>query len=314
MYFELKNISHSYGKKSFGLADISFTASAGEIVALLGESGSGKTTLLRIIAGFEIPDKGTIKLDNEILVNENISLPPEKRKTGLVFQEHALFPHLRIEKNILYGVRRGTDASKKLKEMMELTGLQGLEKRYPHELSGGQQQRVAIARSLAAEPKLLLLDEPFSNLDDSIKTQVRTEIRGILKMAGISCIFVTHDTQDCLAVADHIVILQNGKILQNGNPETIYHNPASNYIARLFGPVNEFSKEELNALGLNDSSYLIRPELLQLTETGGIETRVIGSYFAGTHYAILCDTGKRIIEVFHNANIETGKQINVFKK
>ena len=314
MYLKVNNISRSFGKNKFSLSDISFEVPPGEIFALLGESGSGKTTLLRIIAGFEAADTGEIVLDNKVLVNKKQFLPPEKRETGLVFQDHALFPHLTVEKNICYGIKKGTDSNKKLREMLELTGMTGMEKRYPHELSGGQQQRVAIARSLAADPKLLLLDEPFSNLDDSIKTQVRTEIRSILKQHGTASVFVTHDTQDCFAVADHVLILQHGTALHQGTPEKIYREPASAYIARLFGPVNEFTKEELFELNFFDNNPLIRPYRLEVNKESGVETTIKSCYFNGNNYSIICRYNNKDIIVYNNIPLAAGETSRLRKK
>jgi iron(III) transport system ATP-binding protein len=192
----------------------SFTMQQGEIVGILGASGSGKSTLLRLIAGLEIPAAGRITIADRIVVDERTFLSPEYRGVGMVFQDYALFPHLTVAKNIEFGLHRlsRTDRQHRLKEMLELVHLVGFEKRYPHELSGGQQQRVALARALAPKPTLLLMDEPFSNLDASLRASIRDELRGILRKAGMTCLLVTHDQADVDAICDRAVQLEEAAL------------------------------------------------------------------------------------------------------
>lgn len=239
-FLSISGISHSYGKTEV-LKACSFTAKSGELVALLGESGCGKTTLLRLIAGFERPTKGSIQLNGRTLVAPGSFTVPEKRQVGMVFQDYALFPHLTVEKNI--GIGQSSKDQKKADDWLNLVGLDGLGRRMPHELSGGQQQRVAIARSLAASPEILLLDEPFSNIDESLKFGFRMELRSLLRKVGMNAIFVTHDTKDALAVADTIVVLKDGCIRQTGTPEEIYLHPADSYVASLMGPCSTVRSE-----------------------------------------------------------------------
>lgn len=284
MGLELKNISRSFGKNRFALSGINFSMQKGEILALLGESGSGKSTLLRIIAGFELPDNGSINLNGKTICDEKISLHPEKRNIGLVFQDYALFPHLNIEKNIAFGQKK--NPTRTTNEWLELVGLPGMGKRYPHELSGGQQQRVAIARSLAAEPELLLLDEPFSNLDDSIRSSVRGEIRDIIRSTNTTAVFVTHDTRDCMAVADKVIVLSNGKLLQEGDPKQLYIQPCNSYVARIFGEVNIVEGEIAHQLsGLK--KFGIRPQ--HIIPGNDFSCTVLSCRFDGDHYDLELD-------------------------
>lgn len=238
---ELNNISKKYqGATNFAVDHVSFTLEKGEILALVGESGSGKTTLLRLIAGLEHPDAGKIQLEGETIVNGSKSLPTNKRKTGMVFQDYALFPHLTIYENVAFGLKglQKKEALQRVYDTIELTGLKEDLRKYPHQLSGGQQQRVALARSLAPRPELLLMDEPFSNLDTILRDQVREEVRQIIKTMGITSILVTHDTKDAFSTADKIAVMLDGKLLQIDTPNVLYNNPNSSYIADLFGKSN----------------------------------------------------------------------------
>ena len=238
---ELNNISKRYqGAVSNAVDDVSFALERGEILALVGESGSGKTTLLRLIAGLEHPDTGSIQLDGEIIVSGSKSLPTNKRKAGMVFQEYALFPHLTIFENVAFGLKglKKNEVEQRVHDTIELTGLKEDLKKYPHQLSGGQQQRVALARSLAPRPELLLMDEPFSNLDTILRDQVREEVRQIIKTMGITAILVTHDTKDAFSTADKIAVMLEGRLLQIDTPNTLYNDPNSSYIAELFGKSN----------------------------------------------------------------------------
>jgi iron(III) transport system ATP-binding protein len=230
------------------VADISLTVERGEIISLLGPSGCGKTTLLRLIAGFERPDAGSIAIAGKTIAGEGVWVNPEHRHLGMVFQEYALFPHLTVADNIAFGLqkRRGEKFSlniwrqsmtnpklirDRVMELLELVGLQGLEKRYPHELSGGQRQRVALARALAPSPEMVLLDEPLSNLDLQVRLYLREEVRKILKNTGTTAIFVTHDREEALAISDQVAVMRSGAIEQLGTPEEIYQEPASRFVA-----------------------------------------------------------------------------------
>lgn len=216
---------------------VSFALKRGDICCLLGPSGCGKTTLLRAIAGFEPVAAGRITLDGERLSDPATLVAPEKRQVGMVFQDYALFPHLTIEANIAFGLRRlpAEQRRERVATLLELVGLTSLAKRYPHELSGGQQQRVALARALAPQPRLLLLDEPFSNLDVELRRQLSQEVRRILKQLGISAIMVTHDQHEAFALADQVGVFYGGRLQQWDTPYNLYHEPTTRFVANFVG-------------------------------------------------------------------------------
>ncbi|MEM9445523.1 MAG: ABC transporter ATP-binding protein [Verrucomicrobiota bacterium] len=227
----------------FTLHNVSLEVREREIVTLLGASGSGKSTLLRIIAGVTEPDRGSVFIDEESVVDENIFVLPEKRQVGLVFQDYCLFPHMTVEENICFGLNNKMnkdtgDRKEILEELLIRFDMINLGKRYPHQISGGQQQRVAIARALACRPSLLLLDEPFSNLDEHLRETVRIEIQSILKQYDMTAIIVTHDKKDALSLSDRVALLKDGAIEQFDTPEAIYTCPQSTYVAQYFGRTN----------------------------------------------------------------------------
>jgi len=211
---------------------------SGSMLALLGPSGCGKTTALRLIAGFERPDAGTVEVGGRRVASPGASVPPERRRVGVVFQDFALFPHLSVRQNVAYGIRRDPDRDVRVDELLELVGLRGDERRMPHELSGGMQQRVAIARALAPRPDVILLDEPFSNLDQALRTQLRAELRQILRDAHQSAIFVTHDQGEALTIADRVAVMARGRIEQVAAPEVIYAEPRTPFVATFVGVAN----------------------------------------------------------------------------
>ena len=233
----LDGISKSFGQIA-ALHEVSLDLEAGTMLALLGPSGCGKTTALRLIAGFERPDAGTIDVGGRRVASPASMIPPERRRIGLVFQDLALFPHLSARANVAYGIRRDPDHRVRTDELLELVGLAGDGERMPHELSGGMQQRVALARALAPRPDVLLLDEPFSSLDQAMRTQLRVEVREILRTARQSAIFVTHDQSEALTVADRVAVMTRGKVLQVATPELIYAEPATPYVATFVGVAN----------------------------------------------------------------------------
>jgi iron(III) transport system ATP-binding protein len=216
MYIKLSHVEFEYDRHQLILDELSIHLKKKEIVAILGSSGSGKSTLLRLISGLEKPIKGSIEIDGLIVFDEKRFLDPHLRNVGMVFQDYALFPHLTVFQNIAYGIHKKTRTEKQfiVNQMLELTNLLEKKDSYPHELSGGQQQRVALARALAPKPKVLLLDEPFSNLDYELKKQIRNDLKLIMEKQEMTCIFATHDYEDAIDIADRILYLENGKIVK----------------------------------------------------------------------------------------------------
>jgi iron(III) transport system ATP-binding protein len=266
----------------------------GEFMALLGPSGCGKTTLLRLIAGFEVPDAGTIRVGGRIVAGP-AWVPPERRHVGLVFQDYALFPHLTVAANIGYGVSRRNRAAR-VREAVEFVGLAGLEARYPHELSGGQQQRVALARALAPEPAVILLDEPWSNIDPLLRASMRDELARILRAADVTVVLVTHDREEAFSLADRVALMREGTILQAGTPEELYFAPRSAWAATFVGaanlvrgsaadgrietPLGSFDVRN-GAASAAEVSVVIRPELLELRPDASGEGEVVAREFRG---------------------------------
>lgn len=215
--------------------DLSLAVPAGDILALLGPSGCGKTTALRLIAGFEKLDSGLIAIADRAVADGRMHMPPEQRKAGMVFQDYAIFPHLNVARNVSFGLGRDPRAGERTREMLDLVGLEDIGDKMPHELSGGQQQRVALARALAPEPAVLLLDEPFSNLDTALRSQVRGEVRDLLKQARVTAIFVTHDQEEALFIGDQIGVMNEGTVQQIGTPDEVFHRPATRFVAGFIG-------------------------------------------------------------------------------
>ncbi|MFN8593622.1 MAG: ABC transporter ATP-binding protein [Thermomicrobiales bacterium] len=273
--------------KRFGdhqvLRDLDLEATSGEFLALLGPSGCGKTTALRLIAGFERPDAGTVEIGAELVANGDEPgarwVPPEGRRVGMVFQDYALFPHLSVARNVAFGLpRTSPERDQRVNAALAMVGLAGLGGRTPDQLSGGQQQRVALARALAPEPEIILLDEPFSNLDAELRASVREEVRQILRDAGATAILVTHDQEEALSVADRVAVMLDGRIVQIGPPEELYHRPATRAIADFIGDaqfIPGFASGRRAATAIGDIplhashegpvDVLLRPEMLRLT-------------------------------------------------
>jgi iron(III) transport system ATP-binding protein len=218
------------------LDDFSLDVWSGGLLTLVGPSGCGKTTALRVIAGFEQPESGTVDIRGRTVVGGSTTVPPERRNVGMVFQDYALFPHLTVSHNVGYGLGgRDRDARRRVGEVLEMVGLSGLERRLPAELSGGQQQRVALARALAPNPDVILLDEPFSNLDASLRDRVRTDLRHILREARTTAVFVTHDQEEALSISDMVAVMRAGRIVQAAPPDQVYRYPADAWVAGFLG-------------------------------------------------------------------------------
>ena len=216
------------------LAGLDLDVGSGTLLTLLGPSGSGKTTALRLIAGFDRPDAGTIEVDGRPVVGPSVFVPAEERRVGMVFQDYALFPHLTVARNVGYGVAKRRRETR-VPEVLELVGLTGKAQRLPHELSGGEQQRVALARALAPDPGVILLDEPFSNLDAALRTKVRNEVAEILRQSGTTAIFVTHDQEEALSMSDIVAVMADGRVVQTGTPSELYLRPADTWVGSFLG-------------------------------------------------------------------------------
>jgi iron(III) transport system ATP-binding protein len=284
--------------KRFGdveaVVDAQLCVERGELVALLGPSGCGKTTLLRLVAGFEQPDSGEVRLGDRVVAGPQTWVPPERRRVGLVFQDYALFSHLTVAENVGFGIpRRGR--RERIAELLELAGLARLGGRYPHELSGGQQQRVAVARALAPRPDVVLLDEPWSNIDPLLRASMRDELSRILRAAGATVLLVTHDREEAFSIADRVALMSEGSIAQAGTPEEIYRTPASRWTATFSGPGNLLPGQledglvetllgrfpAANSTEAAAVEVLIRPELLELELDPDGAGEVVGREFRG---------------------------------
>jgi len=259
MILQLKQVNKSFEKQV--LKDINLEIEQGQIISILGKSGSGKSTLLNIIAGFEKADSGTLHIKEEPIFNKKINIEPQNRNIGFVFQNYALFPHLNVEKNLLFGVKKKNKTI--VKELLEMVDLQGYEKKYPHELSGGEQQRISLARVLATNPDIILLDEPFSSVDSLLKVQIEKELLSLIKKSGKTAIFVTHDPKEAMAISDKIAFIENGEILQYDTAENIYQNPKSQGLATFFGIANFIDDKcyRLNQISLHSKEGMYKVQL-----------------------------------------------------
>lgn len=310
---ELRSISCAYDPSRPAIKDISFSIREGEILCLLGPSGCGKTTVLRAIAGFEPVRSGQIILSDRLVSSSTETVPTEERRVGMVFQEYALFPHLRVADNIAFGLHHLSRAERtcRVQEMLRLTGLEGLERRYPHELSGGQQQRVALSRALVQNPVLLLLDEPFSNLDPDMASRMRQDLHSLLRRTKTTTILVTHDHEEAFAMADRIAVLNRGEIEQLEAPELIYHLPATRFVADFVGQADFVTGEirqglvhtELgefpNTIDGAEGSHvmvMIRPDDIHLVPNKSANSRIVARQFRGSEnlYTVQLPSGQLV--------------------
>lgn len=309
----LIGVSKRYSPKfAPAISRLTLALCKGEILALLGPSGSGKTTALRLIAGFEVPDEGTILLNGIPMAGGGVWIPPEERRIGMVFQDYALFPHLTLAENVAFGLggKRKKLREAEAMEVLAMVGMEAMAERYPHELSGGQQQRVALARALAPEPLVILLDEPFSNLDADLRTDMRREVEKILRETGMSAILVTHDQEEAFAMAERVGVLNNGCLEQLDQPETLYHTPATRFVADFVGEadflpgvVEDGIVTEVgvfdNVSGLPKGikvELMIRPDDVHFEPSAQGKALVAGRRFRGSEnrYALTLPSGMRL--------------------
>lgn len=325
MYVELKNINKNFG--DYKVSDnVNFGVEKGKLIGLLGPSGSGKTTILRMIAGLETPDSGDIIIDG-VRVND---LAASKRGIGFVFQNYALFRYMTVYDNIAFGLRVQKADKKKIdervRELIKLIGLEGLEKRYPSQLSGGQRQRVAFARALAPNPQLLLLDEPFAAIDAKVRKELRSWLREMIEKLGVTSIFVTHDQDEAIEVADEIIITNKGRIEQTGTPIEIYHNPKTAFTASFFGEttfVDDYLKFHNFEHIENVEKAIIRPEFVKVTKKNevqkykssashGVAKNVL---FRGDSIEVVVDVDGTELKARRGLDeqaIEVGEEVDVF--
>jgi iron(III) transport system ATP-binding protein len=314
-------VRHAYGRQPT-FSDLDLELEAGAICCLLGPSGCGKTTALRCIGGFEPIASGTIAVDGHPVSAAGVHVPPERRRIGMVFQDFALFPHLSVERNVAFGVEDANKGRERAARLLAAVGLEWAARRYPHELSGGQQQRVAVARALAPEPRLLLLDEPFSNLDAALREQLAADIRDILKAAGTSAVFVTHDQHEAFAMADRIAVMNEGRVQQVDSAYNLYHRPANRFVAGFIGqgalvdgvvveprrlsielgdvPTSEpirYADSGLPCAPGDPVDVLLRPDDVQHDDASRLKAQVVAKAFRGAEilYTLRLESGARVL-------------------
>jgi len=325
---ELDGVTREFGREA-AVDSLSLTVRDGELLTLLGPSGCGKTTTLRLIEGLDRPTAGSISIAGETVADERTFRKPEDRDVGLVFQDFALFPHLTVEENVAFGLREWDDAEResRVDELLDLVGLQAHREKMPSQLSGGQRQRVALARSLAPEPDVLLLDEPFSNLDVRLRVEMREEVRRILKAAGVTTVSVTHDQEEALSISDRVAIMNDGRIEQVGKPEVVFENPESRFVASFLGrasflpgrvrgavvetPLGTLSTDQLNgpveAYDGAKIDVLVRPDDLEArhAEDGSADGRIVHRQYTGPAFVYrVALEGGGVLRCLHN-HVET---------
>ncbi len=330
MYLEIKQLGVQYGKATEhthpAVVDVDLRLAAGEIGVLIGPSGCGKTTLLRAVAGLERVASGSITIAGQVMSSLQAHVPPEDRRIGMVFQDYALFPHLDVARNVGFGLRHLDRAQRKARvvQVLQLVGLAGQQHRYPHELSGGQQQRVALARALAPKPTLLLLDEPFSNLDVELRERLSHEVRAILKAEGTTALFVTHDQLEAFAIGDVIGVMDHGQLHQWADAYTLYHRPATRFVADFIGhgvfaaanienhmengalhkhvvtalgELHDISPEVLESLPIGECDVLLRADDIVHDDASPVQAQIVRKAFRGSEflYTLQLKTGETVL-------------------
>ena len=299
MYLNIENLVKYYNEENSLIKDLNFNINKGEFVSFVGESGSGKTTFLKCLAGLEKINSGKITLNTRVLNDENTFIKPNLRKIGFIFQDYPLFPHLSVLENLKINLDVKYEAN--VDYYTELTGLSNFLNRYPHELSGGEQQRVCIARALIREPDLLLMDEPFSNLDSSIKSKIQNEVYKILKKTNTTTILVTHDIKDTFDISDKILVFKAGIVQQFDQPEQMYCNPVNCYCAKILG--------DLNKIHIDEKELYIRPEKIKIVNKSEYKFKVDKISFVGKEYKITGKLNKDEIYFFNSNPINDSKEL-----
>jgi iron(III) transport system ATP-binding protein len=329
MLLEVENLRHAYGQQEV-VRDLTFSLARGAIGCLLGPSGCGKTTVLRCIAGFEGIREGEIRLAGKIVSGRGVMVPPEHRRVGMVFQDYALFPHLPVSGNIAFGLHatRAHERAPRVAELAQLIGLSASLDKYPHEISGGQQQRVALARALAPRPELLLLDEPFSNLDVDLRERLSHEVRDIIKASGATAVLVTHDQQEAFAMADEIGVLHQGRLQQWDTPYNLYHRPANRFVADFVGqgvflPAKALNGRQLqielgvlqgDSQGLQNLEVLLRPDDVVHDDAAPTQAEVVHKAFRGAEilYTLRLASGQKVLALVpSHHNHALGEKIGI---
>jgi len=345
----VKDLVKSFGNETLAVDNISFTVAEGEFVTLLGPSGCGKTTTLRCIAGLETPDSGNILIGGDIFTSKGVCLPPEKRHLGMVFQSYAIWPHMSVAENVAYGLHaqgvKGAESKKKVAEALELVGLGGLGDRNATKLSGGQQQRVSLARAVAYNPRVLLFDEPLSNLDAKLRERMRLELALLVKELKMTALYVTHDQAEAMVMSDRIIVMQDGKIQQVGDPYSTYNEPVNSFVADFIGVTNILKGKtgEIGSSGLSvnvpklganivcaagldsretgqgsDVLLTVRPEYIELHgsddgDANRLEGKVSEATYLGQSWDCLVRVGEADIRVHvrGDAEIKIGQTVNM---
>ncbi|MBF7046766.1 ABC transporter ATP-binding protein [Campylobacter volucris] len=312
---KIENLHKSFSTTSV-LKGISLSLQEGEILSILGESGCGKSSLLGCIAGFFEINEGKIYIEDKLVASKNLYLPPQQRDVGVLFQDYALFPHLNVKENICFGISHlnKNEQNKRLDELLEILNLNELLCRYPNELSGGQAQRVALARTIVARPKLVLFDEPFSNLNHTLSVKMRKEIKNILKAHKLSAIFVTHDKEDAFYLSDNIALIHEGKILDYNDAYNLYYFPKNIESARFLGEAFYIDEAKISDFAfkeyLKKKNGILRPNDLKISKNQtSLQALVLECNFYGEFYEIGLDLKGNKFSIYHNEKITIGEKI-----
>ncbi len=322
-YLEATGLFKRFGN-SIALDGVSLRVGEGEALALLGPSGCGKTTLLRVLSGLETPDAGTVVVNGETLTGPGTNVPPEKRRIGMVFQDWAVFPHLTVAKNVAYGLTEEQIAAGRVKETLEMVGMSAFADRHPDALSGGELQRVAVARALAPRPRLLLFDEPFSNLDTELRIKVRADIARLMREVHMTSVFVTHDQEEAFVLGDCVAVMRRGKIEQEGRPAEIYENPATPWLATFVGDANlldatangNVASTAIGDLRLIEPRQgacrvLVRPEHLLIGNGDDAVVSAVEFYGHDTAYEVMLDGTRLLARGIAAPRFATGDRVSV---